>query len=194
MSSTLAPAERQAIALRFVEIAIAAGAAILAVGATGRRLKADESPVTAADEAAEAVILDALASRFPDWPVVSEEAACANGAPRDVGATYILVDPLDGTREFLAGNGQYTVNVALVEGGRPTVGAHYAPAPGRLWFAGAGAPAARMRDGRALGARPIRARPVPSEGAIALASRSHLDPATGAFLEALAPAKRMQAG
>ena len=90
-----------------------AGAAILAAGEAPARLKADNSPVTAADDAAEAVILEELARVLPGVPVISEEAV-ARGEIPDLGATFILVDPLDGTREFIAGRPEYTVNVAVI--------------------------------------------------------------------------------
>lgn len=102
---------------------------------TPSRQKADNSPVTDADEAAEHLILEALARLAPGIPVVSEEAAAAGFIP-DVQATFFLVDPLDGTKEFIARNGEFTVNIALIEHGRPVLGTVYAPAFARL-FSGA---------------------------------------------------------
>lgn len=99
------------------------------------REKADKSPVTDADEAAERFILDALARLAPGIPVVSEEAAAAGHIP-DVEDRFFLVDPLDGTKEFIARNGEFTVNIALIEHGVPVLGAVYAPAFARL-FSGA---------------------------------------------------------
>jgi 3'(2'), 5'-bisphosphate nucleotidase len=96
------------------------------------RDKADRSPVTDADEEAEHLILAGLARLAPGIPVVSEEAAAAGHIP-EVADAFFLVDPLDGTREFLAHNGEFTVNIALVEGGRPVLGVVYAPAFARLF-------------------------------------------------------------
>ncbi|MBW8757003.1 MAG: 3'(2'),5'-bisphosphate nucleotidase CysQ, partial [Burkholderiales bacterium] len=97
--------------------------------------KGDDSPVTAADQRAETVILAGLKRLAPEIPVVAEEAVAAGHVP-DVGARFWLVDPLDGTKEFISRNGEFTVNIALVENGRPILGLVYAPAIERL-FGGA---------------------------------------------------------
>src|SRR4051812_46727998 len=104
-------------------LASRAAAAIAAVqsSALNQRAKPDLSLVTAADEAAEAVILEGLAQLLPGVPVVSEEAA-GKSAPGALGDRFLLVDPLDGTREFLAGESDYTVNIALLSGGLPVIG------------------------------------------------------------------------
>lgn len=147
---------------------------------SGVREKADGSPVTLADEAAEAVILPALRALTPDIPVVSEEEAAQGLAPTSVGARFWLVDPLDGTKEFLSGNGEFTVNIALIEDGRPVLGVVVAPALGET-YAGA--------DGEAFltdsaGERRIRCRQPPAEGETVVGSRSHGDAAAmEAFLE-----------
>jgi 3'(2'), 5'-bisphosphate nucleotidase len=169
-----------------------AAAAILAAraGSLDPRTKSDQSPVTAADEAAEAVILAGLARVLPDVPVVSEEAA-GRAPPTHLGDRFILVDPLDGTRELLAGRDEFTVNVALISGGRPTLGIVAAPALGLLWRGREGARAERLRlepGSPASGARErvtIQTRPFPAEGIIATVSRSHLDKDTQAFLARL---------
>ncbi len=144
--------------------------------------KADGSPVTAADEAAEAVIAAGLAALAPDIPLVAEEAVSGGGAPAQLGRRFWLVDPLDGTREFLACNGEFTVNIALVEDGAPVLGVVAAPAQGR-WWAGAvglGAQAAEA-DGTPY---PIAARRPPVEGLTVLGSRSHGDAAAmNAYLQ-----------
>ena len=121
-----------------------AAAAILAVraGALDARSKADRSPVTAADHAAEAVILENLARLLPGVPVVSEEAA-ARVSPTALADSFVLVDPLDGTRELVAGRDEFTVNVAIVTGGRPVLGIVAAPALAMVWRA------AERRAGRA---------------------------------------------
>ena len=136
------------IALRdaLLPLARAAGDAILAVYATdfAVRGKADASPVTEADERAEAVILAGLARLTPDIPVVAEEAVAAGRIPR-VGERFWLVDPLDGTKEFINRNGEFTVNIALIEDGRPVLGVVFAPALDRL-FAGAAGAGAFVED------------------------------------------------
>ncbi len=140
-----------AIAEIFAELAIAAGAAIMRIygGEANARAKADDSPVCDADIAAEAVILKGLAARLPQIPVISEEAAAA-GARLSPCRTFILVDPLDGTREFLARNGEFTVNLALIVDGVPRAGVVYAPALGEIWIAGAEAFSAHVSAGEAL--------------------------------------------
>lgn len=145
---------------------------------TATREKADKSPVTDADEAAEHLILQGLARLAPGIPVVSEEAAAAGFIP-DVDTTFFLVDPLDGTKEFIARNGEFTVNIALIEHGRPILGAVYAPAFARL-FSGAAHGAHEWQwpvadDAAHLdlaSARRIAARPSPANP-IGLWSRSH---------------------
>ena len=104
-----------------------AAAAIMRIGPKGARMKADRTPVCNADEAAEALLLEGLARLMPAVPVVSEEA-CTRGARPRTGTRFFLVDPLDGTREFLAGLDEYTVNLALVADGVPELGIIAAPA------------------------------------------------------------------
>jgi 3'(2'), 5'-bisphosphate nucleotidase len=178
----------------------AAAAAILAAraGALDPRVKPDQSPVTAADEAAEAVILDGLARLLPGVPVVSEEAA-GGAPPTGLGGQFILVDPLDGTRELLAGRDEFTVNVAIIDGGRPTLGIVAAPAQHVIWRGLDGraerlrlAPGARASDAQARVA--IRTRVCPDEGLIAAVSRSHLDAETKAFLTRLPVSETVQSG
>ena len=134
----LARAGRDEAALLLARVALAAGPAVMAEYARGApaRAKRDGSPVTAADERAEATIRERLAAWAARIPIVAEEATAA-GAPIAIAERFVLVDPLDGTREFIARNGEFTVNVALVERGQPIAGAVYAPALERLWFAGA---------------------------------------------------------
>ncbi len=165
------------------DIATRAGVAILRYYAEGVivRAKADASPVTEADEVAEAIILAALAALTPEIPVVAEEAAAAGNVPDVSGGRFWLVDPLDGTREFLSRNGEFTVNIALIEDRLPVLGVVHAPALG-LTFTGAGAgTAARERDGGPP--EPISARLAPAEGVVVMASRSHANkPALEAYL------------
>lgn len=125
---------RISLAEAFGEIAVAAGREILRIRARAPmvRAKADASPVTDADEKAEAIILDALAQLVPGVPVVAEEAVAAAGPPK-ANDRFLLVDPLDGTREFVSGLDEFTVNIALILDGFPCIGAVYAPATGELW-------------------------------------------------------------
>lgn len=136
--------------------------------------KGDASPVTEADRRAEAVIVDMLARLAPGVPVVAEEAQAAgqSSATAPCAPCFWLVDPLDGTKEFISRNGEFTVNVALVENGVPVVGVVSAPAQGRLWVGVAG-DGAWVED--AAGRRDIHCRNVPDEGLTVVASRSHGD-------------------
>jgi len=158
------------------------------------RLKADQSPVTVADEASEALIIEGVARLLPGIPVISEESADAQRDRFD--GSFLIVDPLDGTREFLAGRDEFTVNLAIITGGVPIAGIIAAPARGRVWRGVVGIKAERLRlleDG-ADQAQPISTRTWPREGAVAAVSRSHFDPATDAFLAKLGPVTRSASG
>jgi 3'(2'), 5'-bisphosphate nucleotidase len=169
---------------KVVAIAERAGALVMehyAGGTTAVSTKADSSPVTAADEAGEAAILAALRELTPDVPIVAEEAV-ARGELPEVGADpFWLVDPLDGTKEFISRNGEFTVNIGLVEDRRPILGVVLAPAKGLAWWGAVGQGACR-REGSTVS--DIRARPRPAQGAVAVASRSHRDAETDAWLKA----------
>ncbi|MBP5855956.1 3'(2'),5'-bisphosphate nucleotidase CysQ [Marivibrio halodurans] len=169
--------DRKALLDGISDIARQAGAAIMAIYATDfdARTKDDNSPVTDADEAAEALIVSALRRLAPDIPVVAEEAAAAGNIP-DVGdGPFWLVDPLDGTKEFLNRNGEFTVNIALIEGRRPVLGVVLAPALGTLYSGLVGTGAWRAVDEG--GAEPIAVREPPADGLTVIASRRHGDPA-----------------
>lgn len=198
--SPRAPAPTDAALLAgLAEAALEAGVAIRRIEAQGitHQHKADASPVTEADHAAEAIICAALARLLPGVPVVAEEAT-AQGVEVTCGNRFVLVDPLDGTREFISGNGEYTVNIALVEDAMPVLGIVYAPARALLF---AGRPGAAFRAIRAPGARadaqdwtPIACRPVPGGPLVVAASRSHGDPATDALIARYQVAERIPAG
>ncbi len=155
---------------RLLPVARAAGDAILKVYATDFEVheKADDSPVTEADRRAEAVILPALAALTPDIPVISEETERIPS----VGDRFWLVDPLDGTKEFIKRNGEFTVNIALIESGEPALGVVFAPALGRL-YAGARKAGAFVEDTQ--GRRRIACRAAPANGITVATSRSHGD-------------------
>jgi len=163
------------------EAAREAGEAILAVVKRGFDVEAkrDSSPVTEADRAAELVILAALAQAAPGVPVIAEEEVAAGRIPAH-GDCYFLVDPLDGTKEFVRGGDDYTVNIGLIENGVPKLGVVFAPATGRLHGGCVGA-GAWVDEGR--GRRPISTR-ARGENVTAVASKSHLNQATIDYLEA----------
>ena len=160
-----------------------AGTAIMRIYADGvvANRKADGSPVTAADQAGEDILLAALASTAPGITIISEENAASHGiSPPD---RFFLVDPLDGTKEFLRpdGQGAFTVNIALIEQGRPVMGIVYAPALGRLFHTGDGQTPVEIAGDRM---RSLAVRSAPSAGLTAVASRTHRDPATDGWLAA----------
>jgi len=155
-----------------IEAALAAGAEIERIYVEGCEVveKEDGSPVTIADRHAEAIILERLAAAFPGIPVLAEEEAAAGRIP-DLGRRFFCVDPLDGTRGFLQRNGEFTVNIGLIEDGAPVAGVIYAPDPKLLYYGARGEGAFRVRGGGA--AEPIRPRPRRASGLTAVGSRSH---------------------
>jgi 3'(2'), 5'-bisphosphate nucleotidase len=183
------------------EIASRAGEAIMRVRTAGTevRTKSDSSPVTEADEAAEAIILDGLLKTLPGITVVSEEAA-SQGALPDVPATFILVDPLDGTREFIDGRDEFTVNIAIVRDGRPIAGIVGAPALDSIWRGaiGSGSEKLILKPGsgpkQARERTALRTRPHQGGPWRAMVSRSHLDPKTEQWLTRFPAVDRMDCG
>ena len=135
------------------------------------RMKSDESPVTDADEAAEAIILPILRTLLPDVPIVSEESGLQGRGVDFTRDRFWAVDPLDGTKEFIRRSDEFTVNIALIENGRPILGVVHAPALD-VTYAAAGPGTARMQRLNQV-ARPIAVRQPPADGLLALASRSH---------------------
>ena len=183
----------------FAELTIEAAVVVMYIyaGDHHARQKPDRSMVCDADERAEALILAGLERRLPHFPVVAEEAASRGEKPR-CGRAFILVDPVDGTREFLHRNGEFTINIALIVDGVPRAGAVYAPAIGRLWMAGEHAFSCDVAPGGSLPSvanrKAIRVRSNPRHGLTALASRSHADPKTEDFLSRLPIVERRSAG
>lgn len=176
---------------------IAAGRVVMQVydGAFAVEHKGDASPVTEADRRAELIILADLAKLAPDIPVVAEEA-CSEGRIPTVGGSFFLVDPVDGTREFISRNGDFTVNIGLVRDGVPVLGLVYAPARGDLYAGrlGLGAEHLAIADGAIASRRAIRvADPAPQPPRI-LASRSHCTPETDQFIARFPGAALVQAG
>ncbi len=169
-----------------IELSLRAGAEIMAIYATdfSAKEKGDLTPVTEADEAAERIILTGLAKIDGAVPVISEEAASAGRIP-DVAAKFFLVDPLDGTKEFISRNGEFTVNIALVENGVPVAGVVYAPALKRIFWGekGHGAAHGKVENEVAGHWQRLAVRALPAEGATVVASRSHRDQATEDWLK-----------
>ena len=156
--------------------------------------KADGSPVTEADRAAEAVILDGLAELTPDIPVIAEEAMAAGHKPAITGLRFWLVDPLDGTREFVGGNGEFTVNIALIDNCAPVLGVVHAPALALTYRGAVGLGAWRTTHGTPQAQR-IEARRPPVEGLHIVSSRSHGDRAAlGRYLAGLSVSGERQVG
>lgn len=180
-----------------VAIALEAGKVILEVyegDDLGAQAKGDGSPVTVADGLAEAVILKGLAQHFPGVPVVAEEAVAAGDIP-ELAERYFLVDPLDGTKDFIKRNGEFTVNIALMEAHRPIAGVVYAPAIGDL-YAGdrTGARRAEVKDGQPGPWRVIQVAGRPAGGLRVVASRSHAGADTTAYLERFEVAQILPSG
>jgi 3'(2'), 5'-bisphosphate nucleotidase len=180
------------------DLVIRAGAAILAVNRGAMRIdgKGDGSPVTEADLAADRIIGEGLAQLVPAVPAISEERVPLAKPPYD--GSFFLIDPLDGTKEFVAGRGEFTVNIALVTDGTPLLGIIGAPALGLIWrgLVGRGAERLAIGDGAIAGAEPIHTRRLPPPGApwIAAVSRSHGDVRTEAFIDSRPGAIRLKLG
>ncbi|HEY8887265.1 MAG TPA: 3'(2'),5'-bisphosphate nucleotidase CysQ [Gallionella sp.] len=170
-----------------VAIAHHAGAAIMEVyrsGDTGETSKADNSPLTLADLAAHRIIVEALTRLTPEIAILSEEAADIAYPVRSQWTRYWLVDPLDGTREFIKRNGEFTVNIALIENGKPVMGVVYAPVLDVCYHGARGAGAFVQRGNTA--AQPITVKPhAAGETIKVVASRSHSDARTEALLKQL---------
>jgi 3'(2'), 5'-bisphosphate nucleotidase len=196
--SEVVPALDTGLLDELTALASRAAAAILAVSRDklSVRSKSDQSPVTAADEASDAAIGSGLTQLLPGMRIVSEES------PRTVkpGPSFVLVDPLDGTREFLAGRDEYTINIAVIVDHRPLVGVIAAPALGLVYRGIVGRGAERLRLAPGTGPTrdseiiAIRTRPAAAGGLVATVSRSHLEPATEAFLHRVGIHDRISSG
>src|ERR1700736_4671406 len=178
------------------ELVIQAGTAILAVNRRTMKVdgKLDGSPVTEADLAADRILGEGLARLMPQVPVLSEERADLAKPPFE--GSFFLIDPLDGTKEFVAGRAEFTVNLALVTNGTPLLGIIGAPALGLIWRGLVGRGAERLTAAFAPAAEPIHTRPLPKRGEpwIVAVSRSHGDIRTEAFIEARPGAIRQTLG
>lgn len=161
------------------DAALEAGAKIEEIYAAAfvHELKEDGSPVTIADQHAEEIILGRLRAAFPDIPILAEEEASAGDIP-DLGDRFFLVDPLDGTKGFIQRNGEFTVNIGLVENGVPVAGVVYAPDTGQLYYGAAGEGAFRRDTRSTEDAIRITTRARPAGGLTAIGSRNHAAPGT----------------
>lgn len=184
----------QTLATSIRDIAVRAGEEIMAVyeGAIEVREKEDKSPVTDADDRAERLILDALGRLDPSLPVVAEESAAKGQVPELGNGPFWLVDPLDGTKEFISRNGEFTVNIALVVDDAPVIGVVYAPVPQRLFVAYG--PGKVFAEDRGSAPRPIAAAASAPDGLVVVASRSHSNPETEAYLAELTVKRMASAG
>jgi 3'(2'),5'-bisphosphate nucleotidase len=176
-----------------VEAALAAGAEIERIYGEGCAVeeKADGSPVTIADRIAEEIILHRLHAAFPAIHILAEEEAAAGRIP-ELGTRFFCVDPLDGTKGFLQRNGEFTVNIALIDGGKPIAGAVYAPDSRLLYYGARDEGAFRVRDGGEP--EPIRTRPRPADGLTGIGSRNHAAQGTEERNAALGIARYVPSG
>jgi len=178
MDATLSPRLKT-----LVRIARAAGIVVMRHYEAGcdARIKSDRSPVTDADEEAEKLILAELTAAYPGVPVVAEEEAAA-GRIAKTGAHFFLVDPVDGTKEFVKRGGEFTVNIGEVRDGQPVSGVVLAPAIGRLFVGAVGEGAFELSDENV---RAIMVRAPAADGLVAISSRSHPDAKTDELLKTL---------
>lgn len=193
MSAALSHTELQALLAQVCPLVYSAGEVVLGIYQRPIQFshKADQSPVTEADAQAEAVLVAGLQQIAPHLPVVAEEAVAAGGAVQ-TGERFWLVDPLDGTKEFIQRNGEFTVNVALIEHGKPVLGVVLAPALGSMYAGAHGLGAWVESQGQR---QTIACRTAPPEGLTVVASRSHGDAAAlDALLSGQTVAQFVQAG
>lgn len=178
----MADIDRKKLAADLCGIAERAGAEILEIYNSDFEVrgKTDSSPVTDADERGERLIMAELAKVAPDIPIVAEEAASAGTVPDIEGKSFFLVDPLDGTKEFINRNGEFTVNIALVENRVPTVGVVYLPALSEMFWSDGESGAWRKRGDGAP--EQIACRKPGADGLVVVASRSHRDSKTDDYL------------
>ena len=184
-ASAFNPGQRAELARALRGIAHDAGDCIMRIYNSDftTRKKVDRSPVTDADEAAEQLILERLVKLTPALPIVAEESMARGNAPDTSAGVFWLVDPLDGTREFVSRNGEFTVNIALIEAGRPILGVVHIPALARLYVASGPGEVFLYADRG--GSRRIAVRRPDREGLVVVASRSHRDAETDAYLAKL---------
>jgi len=178
--------DHEKVMQEFRRLAILAGARIMEIYEAEDfdvKIKSDDSPVTAADEAADALISQGLRDAFPDIALVTEEQADSHG---ETASEFIIVDPLDGTKEFIQRRGDFTVNIALVQDGIPVRGVVFAPAIGRLFYTDATGQAVEETGAFAPDAmgetQPIRVSTPDNDALLVVASKSHRDAATDEYI------------
>ena len=194
------PKARSVLLEAMVAAAVEAGRAAHEIYLAGFEVqrKADHSPVTQADHAAEAIILERLRQAAPHVPIVAEEEVAAGRLP-DFGSEFFLVDPLDGTKEFIQRIGDFTVNIALIRNGVPVLGVVYAPVTSGLFIGnvteGWAQRSHQATDSQAVASRaPIRVRAAPAKGLTVVVSRSHATPETETYLAQYSVAERVSVG
>jgi 3'(2'),5'-bisphosphate nucleotidase len=198
ISNQISAAERDRFAEILADLVLGAGPAVMDAYTHGCKIwkKSDRSPVSEADERAEHIICEGITRNFPGIPVIAEEAVSRGSCPA-VYDHFLLVDPLDGTREFIAKNGEFTINIALIVAAQPVAGAVFAPALAKLWFAGNTACYCSVSAGDSpsrSGPRAIRTRPAPASGLVVMKSRSHGDRHTETLLARLPVRQHIVAG
>ena len=179
---------------RVGRIAKRAGKEILKIYQTDFKVdaKADKSPVTEADRVAEALIIRSIREGITDkLPIVGEESVAAGNVPAVADTAFWLVDPLDGTKEFVSKNGEFTVNIAIVENGRPVLGVVHSPVTQQTYWGAAVGSFAQMGD---AAERVIKCRKPPAAGLVAMVSRSHNTPEVDAYLKKFKIARQQSAG
>ncbi len=186
--------DRPALVLAITKIAREAGDKILKIYEQDFdvKTKTDASPVTEADVEAEKIILKGLKELTPDIPILAEESEAAGDVPDMSGGIFWLVDPLDGTKEFIHKRGEFTVNIALVEQGCPTMGVIHIPAKNKTYFAEG--PGKVWRQDGENEPEAIAARPAPADGLTIVASRSHRTPETDEYISKFKMAELISAG
>lgn len=194
---TAAAASDEAILDRCERLALRAGCEVMRVFRAGCTVdrKSDQSPVTEADRESERIILEGLRQAFPEIPCVAEEEAAAGIQPKSLGDVFFLVDPLDGTKEFVNRRTDFTVNIALIRNGVPEIGVVFAPCTGRF-FSGRPGRAESLEISAAYdiaGRRPISVRKGAGPLAV-VASRSHNTPETEAYIKSLGAAEIVSVG
>jgi 3'(2'), 5'-bisphosphate nucleotidase len=194
------PNSRAALLDIMIEAAVEAGRAAHEIYVAGFEVqrKADHSPVTVADLAAEAIILERLRKAAPDVPIVAEEEVAAGRQPA-IGSQFFLVDPLDGTKEFIQRIGDFTVNIALIRDGAPVLGVVYAPVTAGLYIGnvtdGWAKRGHQPTDSKvAASHEPIHVRSAPPQGLTVVVSRSHATPETETYLAQYSVAERVSVG
>lgn len=180
------PSPDLALTTALIPVVLAAGRAAMAVRARGADVmeKDDKSPVTEADQRAEAMLVAAIKAEVPDWAIVAEEAAAAGDLPEALTEYFWLIDPLDGTKEFIKGGTDFTVNVGLIHNDTPVLGLVYAPARGRLFYGAVGHGAYEVGvDGLNVSApTPLQVATADQGNLNVVASKSHRDEQTNQYL------------